>query len=104
MAGSTSRVSPTRGQPIADPDGVRRKPSWKTKAARAAETRSPRSLQVGSTIRSQNRAIARSDWPWRSSQSAKEMSSSRSRLAGRITINAASARRAAARSRAERSG
>ena len=37
---------------------MRRKPSWKTKAASAAETRSLRSLQVGSTIRSQNRAIA----------------------------------------------
>ncbi len=56
--GSTNRVSPTRDQPIADPVRVRKNPSWKTNVASAADTRSLRSLHVGSTMRSQNRSIA----------------------------------------------
>ena len=70
-AGSTSaREADARP---ADRRAARRaqEPRWKTNAASAAETRSLRSLQVGSTMRSQNRRTAPGDWPRSASQSAK---------------------------------
>ena len=103
-AGSTRRVSPTRDQPIAEASRVARNPRRKTNAPSAADTRSLRSLQVGSTIRSQNRRTAPGDWPRPASQSANVTSSSRRRARSVIAASAPSARRAAAFSPAERCG
>ncbi len=89
---------------MAEPQEVARNPRRKTKAASAAETRSLRSLQVGSTIRSQNARTAPGPWPWRASQSAKLIPSMRARARSLIAASAPSARSAAAFSPGDRWG
>ena len=74
-----SEVSPTRDQPSAASAGDRSSPSWKTIRAISALTSRASSFRVGTMIRFQRLAMARSLWWCRLSQSYALSASSRSR-------------------------